>query len=82
MKLQVLFGQRICRYPGQYAIEAVGSIDEFSLEDNPQYLINKKIEMEATKEFDRLAILTLDVPYETVEKMLYPEETPIKVDII
>lgn len=35
MKLHILFGQRKCEYPGQYAPEALECWDEFCIDENP-----------------------------------------------
>ncbi len=38
MKLYVLFGQRKCTYDGQYAPEALAIADEWTMDENPQYI--------------------------------------------
>lgn len=38
MKLYVLFGQRKETYEGQFAPEALDVIDEYSMEDNTEYM--------------------------------------------
>ena len=41
MKLYVVFAQREERYPGQYAPEAIAVADEYTNEDNPEYIKNE-----------------------------------------
>ena len=59
MKLYIVFGQRECRYEGQYAPEAVGVVDEYCHEDNPDAL--GEILAEARKNPDFVAVDTVEI---------------------
>jgi len=61
MKLYVLFVQRECRYEGQYAPEALEVADEFSYEDNPDFLTGKLAEAQANAEFIGAAIIEINL---------------------
>jgi hypothetical protein len=69
----ILFGQRTCRYAGEYAPEVIASADEFCHEDNPDYLNSEKEKADKTKEFDRTVIVKVDLPFDTVVKVVNPE---------
>lgn len=82
MKLFVLFGQRICEYPGQYAIEALACIDENGDSDNPDYLDAELAKYQASGEFDRLAVVPLSFSGEDIERALYPEQQVIEAKVV
>ncbi len=73
MQLFVLFGQRKCAYPGQYAMEALACMDENSQSENPDYLEGEKTKYEQSGEFDRLSIVELAVSETDARRVLYPE---------
>jgi len=77
MKLMVLYGQRKCTYPGEYALEALACLDEVGVSVNPDYLINEQAKYEACGEFDRLSILPLAVSEQEILAML----NSVKLDI-
>lgn len=82
MKLYVLFAQRKGRYDGQYGIEVLAATDEYSSEDDPEWINNAKSENEATGEFESLAIVTLEVSEAEVRKRLTPETRPIQARVV
>ena len=41
MILYVLFAQRKCRYEGEYAPETLEICDEFTMDENPEWMENK-----------------------------------------
>ena len=62
MRVFILFGQRKCAYPGQYAPEALEIMDEYAHEDgNPEWLHEKLAEYENTGEFDGVRIIEVDL---------------------
>jgi len=61
MSIYVLFGQRICDYPGQYAPEALEVMDEFAYSENGEWLLGKLEAAEKTNEFEGLRIVQIDV---------------------
>ncbi len=74
MKIHVLMGQRIESYPGQYAPEAIACMDEYGHSDNPEWLDGKKAEADATGEFERTEIVTLEVPLDAIMRLLRPTQ--------
>ena len=61
MKLYIVFGQRECRYEGQYAPEAVGVVDEWCLESNQDALNEIVIEARRNKEFIAVEVVVVDI---------------------
>lgn len=78
MKVYVLFGQRPQRYEGETAPEALECVDEHTMDESPEWLENQRKSRSASGDFDRLAVLSFEVPYKTLENALYPERTVIK----
>jgi hypothetical protein len=70
MKVHVLFGQRKCDYPGQYAPEALEVADENAYSDNPDFLNGKLKEHTATEEFSALVIVAINVDGGTIDRIL------------
>jgi len=73
----ILFGQRTCRYEGEYAPEVIAAADEFCHEDNPDYLNGEKEKADATKEFDRTIIVKVDLPFDMVVQVVNPQPPTI-----
>lgn len=82
MKLFVLFGQRKCSYPGEYAMEALACMDENGQSDNPDYLDGEHAKYEKSCEFDRLSIVELSVSEKEVQRVLYPEQQAIAASVV
>jgi hypothetical protein len=82
MDFFILVGQRIERYPGEYSPEALEVIDEIGNIDNPDFLIEKRAEYKASREFDSLAVMRIRVPDEAITAALYPGVSPIIGDVI
>lgn len=82
MKLFVLFGQRKCTYPGEYAMEALACMDENSQSDNPDYLDGEHAKYKQSGEFDRLSIVNLSVSEKDVRLVLYPEQQAIQASVV
>lgn len=80
-KVHVLFGQRKCRYDGEYAPEALEICDEYMADENPDWIAEKKMEYEKSNEFSSLAVVPIVIPYGILEKRLFPEVTPISGEI-
>ena len=78
----ILFGQRTCRYEGEYAPEVIASADEFCHEDNPDYLNAAKVEADKTKEFDRTVIVKVDLPFDEVVKVVNPKPLEITGTVV
>lgn len=73
MKVYVLFGQRVQRYPGQYGLEALACMTEHDQEENHEYLPIELEKARAGREFESLAIVALDVREGEIRKILSPE---------
>lgn len=82
MKLFVLYGQRICRYPDEYGLEALECMDEYGYSDNPEYLEGKRKEHEESQDFESLAIVELDVNEQAVRSILFPKHNPIQAAVV
>lgn len=80
--LFVLFGQRKCDYPGQYALDALACMDENGQSDNPDYLEGELGKYEQSGEFDRLSIVELAVNEKDVRSVLYPELKTIPAAVV
>jgi len=81
MKLLVLFGQRKCNYPSQYAVEVIAATDEYSNDDNPDYIQDALAAAQTNDEFDAVNILSINVDDNEVHKRLYPAEEPIEGEV-
>lgn len=73
MEIKALIGQRHNSYPGEHAPEIIEAIDEFTDDQNPEWLIRKEREARETEGFHRLVIVTANIPDEDIQKALYPE---------
>ncbi len=70
MKIMVLFGQRHCSYPGQYAPECLAVMSECDYSNNPEFLLSMRSENLETGEFEVLEIVTIEVDSEKVKERL------------
>ncbi len=82
MKVFVLFGQRECRYPGEFATEALVCMDECGNSENPDYLIEEQEKYEQSGDFDRLAVVCLEVKSSSIEAALYPERIAYPAEVV
>ena len=60
MKIYVLFGQRHENYPGELAPEALAVIDEFTHDENPQWMAVKQETMDHVNEFVSTEVVAID----------------------
>lgn len=74
MKLHVLFEQRVCRFEGEYGVEALACLTEYDLEDNPDYLKKKYERYWGSKQFEALAVIDLEVSEADILKILRPPD--------
>lgn len=87
MRVYVLFGQRVETYDGQYAPEALDVIDEYTVEDNPQYMdqsLAQKLEKHQA-EFEGMAWFPLDIEGEvevTVRQILRQQWTALSATLV
>lgn len=70
MIIYCLFGQRKESYEGQYAPELIDSVDEYTNDENPDYL-NNRFELERKNpEFSNIAIIPIEISQKEVIKRL------------
>lgn len=82
MLLYVLMGQRKCRYEGEYAPEALEVIDENGNDENPDFLVESRAKYEASKEFDSLAVIRVQVSSAAVYAILTPKSPILEGHIV
>jgi len=69
MKLYVLFAQRECAYPGQYAPEALEVMDDVAMDDNCTWLEEQRTKYQKTKEFTAVEIIEVNLGKEANSKI-------------
>lgn len=67
MKLYVLFAQRKCSYEGEFAPEALAVADEFSYDDNPDYLAGELANARQDAEFVGAEIIEVNLGSKAME---------------
>jgi ATP-dependent RNA circularization protein (DNA/RNA ligase family) len=70
MKLYVIFLQRKEQYTGQYGIEAVEVMDEYSYEENPDYLTTELKELNNQLNTQKAEIVVVNINEEEVRDIL------------
>lgn len=78
MTVHVIFGQRKCSYPGEYAPEVIDAATQWQLEDNTEWPTTRAKEAEATGDFSTVRVLDLEVDQDQIAKLL--NENP-KVEV-
>lgn len=61
MKLYCVFAQRRMRYEGEYAPELVAAADEYTQDENPEYLQREFERAEASGEFTAVTMVQVDL---------------------
>jgi hypothetical protein len=61
MNISIVFGQRGCSYPGEFAPEALFVADEWTMSDNPDWIKSKLTEVEGWNEYESVEAITIDV---------------------
>jgi len=61
MKLYVLFAQRVCSYPGEYAPEALEICDEYTMEVNSEWMQKEEQDIRDNDEFTSCAVIEVDI---------------------
>jgi hypothetical protein len=61
MKIQVLFAQRPCSYPGELALEALEVCDEVTMDENPDWIYEKERDANKTGEFVSTVVISVDL---------------------
>lgn len=73
MKLHVIFGQRKCRYDGEYAPEALDVADEYTMDENPAWLEGRLKEHRKNDSFQSVDVLIVRVPRKAIDDALQPK---------
>lgn len=72
MILKVIFGQRKERYEGERAPEALDVMDEFSYEENPDWIHKRLQTHRVNPDFERFEIIDIEVPMRDILNILRP----------
>jgi hypothetical protein len=78
MKLHVIFGQRKCTYPGEYAPEALDIMDEYGMDENPKWFEERMAEHVNNADFSAVAEVVIDVPDYEIDRRLFPARGPVQ----
>lgn len=70
MKIISLWGQRVCRYPGQYAPEIIDMMTEYQNEENSEWLEEKEKQAVESGEFSSVAIIEISVNEDKIRSIL------------
>jgi hypothetical protein len=81
MKLHIIFGQRHCRWAGEYAPEALDIADENTMESHPQWLSTRLSEHREDVSFSAVEVLCVNVPDEAVVKALNPTPPVVEATV-
>jgi hypothetical protein len=82
MILNILFGQRKCRYDGEYAHEALEVADELVMEENPDWIIDCARQYTSNPEFESAAILVVRVDDAAINACLFPNQVVIDGEVV
>lgn len=59
MDLYVVFAQRKCRYEGEYAPEALDIVDEYSWDENPDWLDERVQKAKENPDYVSVEVITI-----------------------
>jgi len=84
MILKVIFVQRKCNWPGEYAPEAMECMTEYDYEQNPEWLDSKlrEYKTDENNEFTAAKIVNIKVNQDQISAILNPVNKPIEGTII
>jgi hypothetical protein len=82
MKFHILIAQRKCRYQGEYAPEALEVIDEYAMDENPEWYNSQFQKHIDSGDFCVLKTMTISVPDAEIDNILDPPETITRCEII
>lgn len=80
--VRVLFGVRKGTYAGQYGLESFASMDEYGVDANPDYLLDKAKEAVESKEFASLGFVDIGIDSAQLKAILYPEAKPVSASLL
>lgn len=81
MKIYVLVAQRNQRYEGQYGFEALECMSEYEMDDNPEYMDEKRNEYLTSCEFESVALASLEVSEQALKQLLFPARRSIPAEV-
>lgn len=77
MKIFMIWVQRKCSYPGQYAPELLEAIDEFSDEDNSGFINDVFTDHSNEKEFEAVRLIEAELDDEILKNILAPNKVAL-----
>lgn len=81
MKLHIIFGQRKCRYEGEYAPEALDIADEYTMDENPAWLEERLAEHRKDDSFQSVEVLVVRVPDKAIADLLTPKAPEVDASV-
>ena len=81
MRLYIIFGLRKESYEGQHAPEALEVMDEYSYEENAEWLNNKLSSYKAEDEFMNVEIVTVNISHDKLDKIMRKQDNEIEGEI-
>ena len=76
LELHVIFGQSKESYPGEHAPEALDVADEFTMEENPEWLEGRLQEHQKNTSLEAVAVVRVTVPLRPILQALRPRTRP------
>lgn len=79
MIIYVIFAQRKCNYPGEYAPEVLDACDEYAWDENPKGWIEERISHHRKdSSFESVQCVPVSVSDDAVMAILMPSAKPIE----
>lgn len=75
----VLFGHRKEKHQGEYAPEVLEAIDQYTNDENPSWILERKEIHENTGNFQSLKIIEMDYDEDDVYDLLLPKVVNLRV---
>lgn len=82
MKIKVLFGQRKGQYEGEYGIDAIECMSEYELEENPEFMNERRKALEGVGDFEGIALVDLEVDETAIRAIMYPGTVAIPAKVL
>lgn len=85
VNLHVYFIQRKESYPGQYAPEAMAIADEYTMDENPEYLEEQILGVKNSVGMGAIAgdaVVVIKVDQDTIRRRCFPSEGAIKGEVV
>lgn len=75
MKIHALFGQRKCRYDGEYAPELLEACDQYTMEETPEWMEEKRTEHAKDSDIKELRMILIEISDVVIDRAFRPIET-------